>query len=84
MKTLVAIAAVLMAVATPAFAQSYHASWGHRYGNGWESHFRARAMQRPGERAYAMAPASRMNPDSPALTGGGSLGYNGPLDLHFQ
>ncbi len=46
-------------------------------------HHGVRAMQRPGERAYAMVPASRISRDNPALTGGGSLGYNGPLDLHY-
>ena len=83
MKMLVVIAGVLVGLASPAFAQPYHAGFVPRYGYGSEGHYGARAMQRPGERAYAMVPASRINGDNPAVTGGGSLGYNGPLDLHY-
>jgi hypothetical protein len=74
MKMLVVTAAVLVGLASTAFAQPYHGS---------EGHYGVRTMQRPAERAYAMVPASGINGDNPALTGGGSLGYNGPLDLHY-
>ena len=84
MKKLVVIAAVLVGLASPAFAQPYHAGFVPRYGYGSEGHYGVRAMQRSGERAYAMLPASRINRDSPALTGGGSLGYNEHLDLHYS
>lgn len=72
MKTLVAIAAISMGLASPAFAQSYNAAYVPQ--SQW--HHGMRALQRPGQHAYAMVPASRINPNSPALTGGGSVGYN--------
>lgn len=83
MKMLVVTAAVLTGLASPAFARPYHAGFVSPYGYGSEGHYGVRATQRPGERAYAMVPVSGISEDNPALTGGGSLGYNGPLDLHY-
>jgi hypothetical protein len=84
MKMLVAVTAVLVCVASPAFAQPYRAGYVPHYGYRSEGHYGVRTVRRPGERAYAMVRARRINPNSPALTGGGSLGYNGPLDLYYR
>lgn len=72
MKKLVVTAALLVAMASPVFAQSYY---GSAYGP-WspgamrESHW-------SGQRAYAAyGPVWRINPYSAGLNGGGTPGYN--------
>ena len=81
MKTLAISAALLLGIASPAFAYGYVP---YR-----PSHASTRAPLK-GEYAYAMVPRSgAREPDgdsvrsfSPALAGGGSQGYNAGIDLY--
>ncbi|HEY2756308.1 MAG TPA: hypothetical protein VGJ01_11270 [Pseudolabrys sp.] len=87
MKTYLAALAVLTVLATPSFAQSFDPE----VGTGNVLSFRSEpaasqidrfTVRRDGRNAYAAAPRARSafrprsNPNSPASTGGGSLGYN--------
>jgi hypothetical protein len=69
------VAAIALAsMALPAFAQTATtAAYQHRY-----AHNRSvRNDYSRGENAYARVPAPSSNPvDDPAMTGGGSMGYN--------
>jgi hypothetical protein len=84
MKTFLMTLAVLSALATPAFAQSFSISatgtgnvlpfsWSAAPENGAST-----AIPQNGLDAFAMVPHVRQTPDSnsPANTGGGSRGYN--------
>jgi hypothetical protein len=86
------IAAVTAAIATPAFAQSFDPEAGTgnvlsfstpsavQTGKVAARHTSQAkvAAQRSGQRAFAMVPgaASGIDSNNPALTGGGSTGYN--------
>lgn len=80
MKKLVITAALMLAMATPVFAQSdYYGPQASGYGS-WspgamrESHW-------SGQRAYAAyGPVWRISRYSPALNGGGTPGYNYMLE----
>jgi hypothetical protein len=86
MKTILTTLAVLTAVATPVFAQSFDPDLGT--GNLQPFAYAPITQQKPvqkmkaaarqsGLRAFAkVGVPSASNPDSPELTGGGSLGYN--------
>ena len=85
MKKFLTVVGLLTVIATPAFAQSYS----HDFGTGNVIDVPALEQQQAGRTdamsAFAQAPAehSRSNAvvdsDSPALTGGGSIGYNEEL-----
>ena len=92
--TIVALAATV--IATPAFAQynpgpttgsasnRIERSIGHYTGDS-TSQTAQRADRQDGLHAFAMVPgttAAATNPNSPAATGGGSLGYNQELLIH--
>jgi hypothetical protein len=75
--------AVLTAVATPAFAQSFDPDSGTGNvlpfsGTATAAHNGKSAAIQSGTRAYAAVPGfgSIGNPDAPQATGGGSAGYN--------
>jgi hypothetical protein len=87
MKTILAALAVVTVMATPSFAQSFDPE----VGTGNVMSFRSEpaasqndrfALRHNGRKAFAAAPRARAalrpisNPNSPANTGGGSLGYN--------
>ena len=83
MKKFLTTLAVLTAFATPAFAQSFDPDNGT--GNVLSfahtptaPHDQKTTQRQSGLHSFAMVPApgSAFNPDSPAATGGGSLGYN--------
>jgi len=83
MKRFLTTLAVLTAFATPAFAQSFDPDAGT--GNALPFAYTPAARQdhkiaarQSGLHAFAMVPGpgEAFNPNSPALTGGGSLGYN--------
>ena len=83
MKKFLTTLAVLTVFATPAFAQSNEPDNGT--GNMLSFSYKSTAPQndkiaigRSGLHSFAMVPTpgSAFNPDSPAATGGGSLGYN--------
>jgi hypothetical protein len=87
MKTYLAVAAVLTVIATPALAQSVDPE----FGTGNVVQFRsepaarhASTFRQDGLRARAMVPRAHetSNPNSPASTGGGSLGYNEMLRFY--
>jgi hypothetical protein len=89
MKTYLAALAVLTIIATPAFAQSFDPETG----TGNVLRFRSESpvprndtfsIRQNGLNAQAMAPRARpaFNPNSPASTGGGSLGYNDMLRFY--
>ena len=80
MKMMLMTAALLVGMASPVFAQTSQADWAPQYTNAWQARHGSRAMSRSGESAYAMVPSHSINPNSPALTGGGSLGYNEAVD----
>lgn len=84
MKKLLATIAFVGCIATPAFAQSFSAS---PYGTGNVLPFAYQpptpqrgqaAIDRSGLSAYAAAPGAALTggPSDPAVTGGGSAGYN--------
>ena len=82
MKTILAALAVLTVLATPALAQSVDPE----VGTGNVAHFRSQPaapqagrFRQDGLHAHAMVPRAApetFNPNSPASTGGGSVGYN--------
>jgi hypothetical protein len=83
MKKFLITFAVLTVIATPAFAQSFDPDNGT--GNVLPLKYEPTASQngriavrQSGLNAYAMVPRahSALNPNDPAATGGGSLGYN--------
>jgi opacity protein-like surface antigen len=89
MKTCLAALAVLTVVATPAFAQSFDAE----AGTGNVTTFRSQSpvprndtfsVRQNGLHARAMVPRAHetFSPNSPASTGGGSLGYNEMLRFY--
>jgi hypothetical protein len=89
MKTFLTTLAVLTVIAAPAFAQSFDPE----VGSGNVLSFRSGptatqnhrfAVRRNGLDAQAMVPRARSapNPNSPASTGGGSLGYNEMLRIY--
>lgn len=89
MKKFLTTLAVLTAIATPAFAQSFDPDNGT--GNVLPFAYPPTAPQndkiavrRSGLHSFAMVPGPRsaFNPNSPEATGGGSLGYNEML-LNF-
>jgi hypothetical protein len=86
MKTLIVTTAVLVGIASPAFARSFNSDYGNisplTYESG--SHHTMRAIRRNRENVYAMArgAGAQVNPNSPALTGGGSVGYNSAIGNH--
>lgn len=88
MKKFLTTVAVLTAVATPAFAQSFDPEIGT--GNVLPFSYRSTdhrdgkiALRDKGLNAYAAAPSVRpINPNSPEATGGGSLGYNEMLRIY--
>jgi hypothetical protein len=83
MKKFLTTLAVLTVVATPAFAQSFDPDNGT--GNVLSFSYKPTtsqigktAVRQSGLHSFAMVPGpgSAFDPDSPAATGGGSLGYN--------
>jgi hypothetical protein len=89
MKKLLTTLAVLTVFATPAFAQSFNPDDGT--GNVLAFSHKPTAPQnekiaigRSGLHAFAMVPGpgSAFNSNSPAATGGGSLGYNEMLGIY--
>jgi hypothetical protein len=81
MKKYLAALAVLTVIATPALAQSVDPE----FGTGNVVQFRSQPAAPPASRsrqdglhAQAMVPLAqeRFNPNNPASTGGGSIGYN--------
>ena len=85
MKKFLTVVGLLTVIATPAFAQSYS----HDFGTGNVTDAPALEQQQAGRAdamsAFAQAPAERtrsnavVDSDSPASTGGGSIGYNEEL-----
>ena len=83
MKKFLTTLAALTAFATPAFAQSFDPDVGtgnllpFAYTPAARQDLKIAARQ-SGLQSFAMVPgpSSAFNPNSPALTGGGSLGYN--------
>jgi opacity protein-like surface antigen len=83
MKKFLTTFAVLAVIATPAFAQSFDPdngtgnvlSFSHE-STAWQND--KTAVRQNGLHAFAMVPGpgSAFNSNSPAATGGGSLGYN--------
>ena len=76
-----------IAIASPASAQSSYPEGGYRNVSplGYKplvTYGRKAVARREGLRAYAMESSSRAI-DSPALTGGGSLGYNESLRTNY-
>ena len=90
MKTYLAALAVLSVLATPSFAQSFDPETG----SGNVLRFRPESatpqngrfsVRQDGLHARAMVPraaAETFNPNSPASTGGGSVGYNEMLRFY--
>jgi hypothetical protein len=83
MKKFLTTLAVLGVIATPAFAQSFDpdAGTGNVLAFSYKPaapHNEKIAVRQNGLHAFAMVPApgSAFNSESPANTGGGSLGYN--------
>ena len=83
MKKFLTTLAVLTAFATPAFAQSFDpdAGTGNVLAFSYKPaapHNEKIAVRQNGLHAFAMVPGpgSAFNSDDPAVTGGGSLGYN--------
>ena len=83
MKKFLTTLAVLTAVATPAFAQSFDPDNGTGNvlpfsGTATATHHEKSAVNHDGTRAFASVPGfgSIGNPDAPQATGGGSAGYN--------
>ena len=80
-KLAVALTVSLIAIgsASPGYAQSAYAPGAahtHRHANGHQD----RAVSRAGREAFGMAGQSGYaDPNSPAATGGGSIGYNRKL-----
>ena len=89
MKKLLAVAAILAGVASPAFAQAFDPEMGT--GNVLPFSYEPVAAQthrvpvnHNGLRAFAMVPDRRAGGiDSPALNGGGSTGYNENLRTNY-
>ena len=88
MKKFLTTLAVLTTLAAPAFAQSFDPDAGT--GNALPFAYTPAARQdhkiaarQSGLHAFAMVPGpgAAFNPNSPALTGGGSLGYNEMLRI---
>jgi hypothetical protein len=89
MKKLLTTLAVLTVIATPAFAQSFDPAAGTGNVLSFSSVPTAPqqdkiAARQSGLQAYAMIPGSQSdaNQSTPALTGGGSTGYNEMLLNH--
>lgn len=87
MKTYLAALAVLTVIATPALAQSVDPEFGTGNVVPFRSEPAARqatTFRQDGLHAQAMVPRGRpaFNPNSPASTGGGSLGYNEMLRFY--
>ena len=84
MKKFITIVGLLTVLATPAFAQSYDADYGS--GNVINEPALEQSTPANATAAYAMAPQHQtvrktsVNPYSPAVNGGGSLGYNWDLE----
>lgn len=83
MKKFLITLAVLTAIATPAFAQSFDPDNGTGnvlpFGHTQTAPRNEKiAIDRSGLHSFAMVPSSHSasNPDSPEATGGGSAGYN--------
>jgi hypothetical protein len=90
MKKILTALAALTVIATPTFAQSFSVS-PYRTGNVWPFTYQPVAPQN--ERiatrrnvlqsfAKVPGPGPAVNPNSPAATGGGSLGYNEKLLIY--
>jgi hypothetical protein len=84
MKKLFATVAILTAISTPSFAQSFDPDLGtgniaavSRETSVQPKHKMAR--QKRGADSFASVPGFRSNSDDPVLTGGGSVGYNESL-----
>jgi hypothetical protein len=76
------IAALAVSVASPAFAQSFNNGTGH---DRFAVHQNSRnhvAAPRSGLYDYATVPGAGGNSNSPALTGGGSTGYNTMVETY--
>jgi hypothetical protein len=91
MKYLLAVLAVIGSIATPASAQSFSArpyGTGHVLPFAYQSSAPQRglaAVDRSALNAYAARPGAALTggSDDPALTGGGSVGYNELLRTPF-
>jgi hypothetical protein len=91
MKRLMTTIAILMAIATPSFAQSFHPDWAtdnvlpfsrapsvmSPAASVQPRHKIAR--QKQGADSFASFAGQHSDSDDPALTGGGSAGYNANL-----
>ena len=82
-KVTLAFVATIVAggIASPAFAQPHHHRDETGAGRHIARHHEYPAASRRGHNAYGMGAGSRfqIDPNSPAATGGGSLGYNRKL-----
>lgn len=76
-KVILGVAIAVVSIASPAFAQ-YASQSGPSISAHHSKHFRI-SSHRNGSRAFASVPRSV---DDPALTGGGSIGYNENLRLN--
>jgi hypothetical protein len=95
-KVIIATTAMMLGLASPAFAQSFSSSFGtgnempSTYDNSGVLHSgtaqtpsRTQIARRTGESAFAMVPNAASGIDSPSLTGGGSVGYNESLRTNY-
>jgi hypothetical protein len=76
-KVILGVAIAVVSIASPALAQ-YASQSGPSISAHHSKHFRI-SSHRSGSRAFASVPRSV---DDPALTGGGSIGYNESLRLN--
>jgi hypothetical protein len=83
-KKLLATLTVLTAISTPAFSQSFCTCDGTGSHKGADPQNDRTALRQGALRAFAAAPGagSIADPNAPAATGGGSVGYNEML-RHF-
>jgi hypothetical protein len=87
MKNLLTTVAILTAIATPSFAQSFDPDWGTSKVLPFSRAMSPAAVQprhkvarqRQGADSFASFSGQRANSEDPALTGGGSAGYNANL-----
>jgi hypothetical protein len=95
-KVMIATTAVMLGLASPAFAQSFSSSFGtgnetpSAYDNSGVLHSgtaqtlpQTQIARRTGESAFAMVPNAASGINSPSLTGGGSVGYNENLRTDY-
>jgi hypothetical protein len=95
-KVMIATTAVMLGLASPAFAQSFSSSFGtgnetpSTYDNSGVLHSgtaqtlpQTQIARRTGESAFAMVPNAASGINFPSLTGGGSVGYNENLRTDY-